>query len=83
MITPIARWVGNPALVILLLALLVIIVRLVLPMVPAGSLLIALVPSAQHLGLSGWVVGFVAVMVLTGCAEAVRGASNGSRDDRR
>ncbi len=66
-ITPIARSVGNPSLVILLLALLVIVVRLVLPMVPAGFLLlVALVPSAPHLGLSGWVVGFVvSVMVLT------------------
>jgi len=67
MITPIARSVGNPELVILLLALFVIVVRLVLPMVPAGFLLlVALVPSAPHLGLSGWVVGFVvSVMVLT------------------
>jgi len=66
-ITPIARSVGNPELVILLLALFVIVVRLVLPMVPAGFLLlVALVPSAPHLGLSGWVVGFVvSVMVLT------------------
>lgn len=67
LITPIARSVGNQALVILLLALLVIVVRLVLPMVPAGFLLlVALVPSAPHLGFSGWVVGFVvSVGVLT------------------
>ena len=49
---------------ILLLTLLVIAVRLVLPMVPAGFLLlVTLVPSAPSLGLSGWVVGFVVSVV--------------------
>ena len=63
-VTPIARSVGHPALVILLLTLLVIAVRLVLPMVPAGFLLlVTLVPSAPSLGLSGWVVGFVVSVV--------------------
>lgn len=67
LVAPIARSVANPAVVILLLALLVVVVRLVLPMVPAGFLLlVALVPSAPHLGLRGWVVGFVvSVVVLT------------------
>jgi len=67
LITPVARSLGQPAFVILLLALLVIVVRLVLPMVPAGFLLlITLVPAAPQLGLSGWVVGFViSVVILT------------------
>ncbi|MEP6752351.1 MAG: SLC13 family permease [Candidatus Dormiibacterota bacterium] len=67
LIAPIARSLGDPARVILLLALLGVVVRLVLPMVPAGFLLlVTLVPSASQLGLSGWVVGFVSsVMVLT------------------
>jgi di/tricarboxylate transporter len=67
LITPVARSLGHPALVIALLALLVIVVRLVLPMVPAGFLLlVTLVPAAPQLGLSGWVVGFVvSVAVLT------------------
>ncbi len=67
LIRPIARSLGHPAYVILLLILLVIAVRLVLPMVAAGFLLlVTLVPSAPQLGLSGWVVGFVvSVGVLT------------------
>jgi hypothetical protein len=50
-----------------LLALLGVLVRLALPMVPAGFLLLlTLVPAAPQLGLSGWVVGFVtSVVVLT------------------
>jgi hypothetical protein len=45
----------------------VIVVRLVLPMIPAGFLLlVTLVPVAPQLGLSGWVVGVVvSVAVLT------------------
>jgi di/tricarboxylate transporter len=67
LITPLARSLGHPAFVIPLLALLVIVVRLVLPMVPAAFLLlVTLVPAAPQLGLSGWVVGFVvSVTVLT------------------
>jgi di/tricarboxylate transporter len=67
LITPLAHSLGHPALVILLLALLVIAVRFVLPMVPSGFLLlVALVPAAPQLGLSGWVVGFVvSVLALT------------------
>jgi len=67
LITPMARPLGHHTYVVLLLTLLVICVRLVLPMVPAGFLLlVTLVPAAPQLGLSGWVVGFVvSVLVLT------------------
>jgi DASS family divalent anion:Na+ symporter len=59
MVRPITRSLHDPALVILLVALLTVVVRLVLPMVPAAFLLlITLVPAAPQLGLSGWVVGF-------------------------
>ena len=62
---PITRYLGQPALVILLLALFGVAVRLVLPMVPAGFLLlIAFVPAAPELGLSGWVVGFTCSVVV-------------------
>ena len=66
-IVPIARSLGDPVFAILLLALLGVLVRLVLPMVPAAFLLLlTLVPAAPQLGLSGWVVGFVvSVAVLT------------------
>src|SRR5947208_11758353 len=66
-VTPILRSLGDPTFAILLLALVVVGVRLVLPMIPAGFLLLlAFVPSAPQLGLSGWVVGFVcSVMVVT------------------
>ncbi len=59
-LAPMSSSLGNPALVVLLLALFVVAVRLVLPMVPASFiLLITLVPAAPRLGLSAWVVGFV------------------------
>jgi di/tricarboxylate transporter len=65
LIVPITRSFGQPALMILLLALFGVVVRLVLPMVPAGFiLLITLVPAAPQLGLSGWVVGFVSSVVV-------------------
>jgi len=66
-IVPITRSLGDPVFAILLLALLGVLVRLVLPMVPAAFLLLlTLVPAAPQLGLSGWVVGFViSVVVLT------------------
>ena len=66
-IVPMTRSLADPALVILLLALFGIVVRLVLPMVPAGFLLlVTLVPAAPRLGLSGWVVGFtVSVVIFT------------------
>jgi DASS family divalent anion:Na+ symporter len=60
MVAPMASSLGNPTLVVLALALFVVAVRLVLPMVPSGFiLLITLVPAATRLGLSPWVVGFV------------------------
>jgi divalent anion:Na+ symporter, DASS family len=66
-IVPMAKSLAAPELVILALAGLTIVVRLFLPMVPAGFLLlVTLVPAAPQLGLSGWVVGFTAsVMVFT------------------
>lgn len=65
LITPITRSLGHPVFTILLLALFGVIVRLVLPMVPAGFLLlITLVPAAPQLGLSGWVVGFITSVVV-------------------
>jgi di/tricarboxylate transporter len=58
--TPLSGPARNPVLAIATVALLGVALRLVLPMVPAGFLLIVtLVPAAPHLGLSGWVVGFV------------------------
>jgi DASS family divalent anion:Na+ symporter len=60
LLSPTARSLGDPALVVLLLALVPIAVRLVLPMAPSAFLLVlTLVPAAPQLGLSGWVVGFV------------------------
>jgi divalent anion:Na+ symporter, DASS family len=66
-IVPITGSLRDPVLAILLLALLGVLVRLILPMVPAAFLLLlTLVPAAPQLGLSGWVVGFVtSVVVLT------------------
>ncbi len=66
-IAPLSASLGNPVLVVLLLALFVVAVRLVLPMVPASFiLLVTLVPAAGRLGLSAWVVGFVcSIAVLT------------------
>jgi DASS family divalent anion:Na+ symporter len=65
LIVPITRSLGDPAPAILLLALFAVVVRLVLPMVPAGFLLLlTLVPSAAQLGLSAWVVGFICSVVV-------------------
>jgi len=51
-------------LAIAILALLGVGLRLILPMVPAGFLLlVTLVPAAPQLGLSGWVVGVVCSVV--------------------
>jgi di/tricarboxylate transporter len=65
-IAPLTK-LGNPALTVLALAAFAVAVRLVLPMVPAGFLLlVTLVPAAPRLGLNGWVVGVtITVMVLT------------------
>jgi di/tricarboxylate transporter/CRP-like cAMP-binding protein len=67
LLTPITRSLGDPALTLLLLALVTVALRCVLPMVPAAFLLfLTLVPAAPQLGLSGWVVGFVtAVLAFT------------------
>ena len=65
LIVAITRSFGQPALVILIVALFGMALRLVLPMVPAGFLLlITLVPAAPQLGLSGWVVGFISSVVV-------------------
>jgi di/tricarboxylate transporter/CRP-like cAMP-binding protein len=64
LITPMTGATGNPELAIALLALFGVALRLVLPMVPAGFLLlVTLVPAAPQLGLSGWVVGLVCSVV--------------------
>ena len=65
-IAPLTK-LGNPVLTVLVLAVFAVAVRLVLPMVPAGFLLlVTLVPAAPRLGLNGWVVGLtITVMVLT------------------
>jgi anion transporter len=57
---PLARAVGSPGTLVMLLGLVVYACRLVLPWVPATLLLgLVLVPVAPRLGLSPWVVGFV------------------------
>src|SRR5690349_20438944 len=59
-LVPLARSVGNPGALVMLLAAATVTVRLVLPWTPATLLLgLALVPAAPRLGLSSWVVGFV------------------------
>jgi len=64
LITPLTGATGNPELAIAILALLGVGLRLILPMVPAGFLLlVTLVPAAPQLGLSGWVVGVVCSVV--------------------
>ncbi len=64
LITPLTHSSGDPLVAIMIVAMLGVAVRLVLPMVPTGFLLlVTLVPAAPQLGLSGWVVGFVASLV--------------------
>jgi di/tricarboxylate transporter len=64
LMTPLTGQTKSPVLAIAAVALLGVGLRLVLPMVPAGFLLIVtLVPAAPQLGLSGWVVGFVCSVV--------------------
>jgi divalent anion:Na+ symporter, DASS family len=64
LITPLTGATGNPGLAIAVLALLGVGLRLILPMVPAGFLLlVTLVPAAPQLGLSGWVVGLMCSVV--------------------
>ncbi len=62
-LVPLARSVGHPAALVLLLSLFVFACRLVVPWIPATLLLsLALVPAAPRLGLSPWVVGFVVLV---------------------
>ncbi len=62
-LVPLARTVGHPGVLIVLLAGCVVACRLVLPWIPATLLLsLALVPAAARLGLSPWVVGVVVLM---------------------
>ncbi len=63
-LVPIARAVGHPGAIAVLLATFVASCRLVLPRVPTNFLLsVALVPVASRLGLSSWLVGFVVLTV--------------------
>ena len=63
-LTPAAQSIGSPALLLLVLSLLVVASRLILPSLPARSLLaIAVVPIAAPLGISPWVAGFVIFVV--------------------
>ncbi len=62
-LVPLARVVGDPGLLVVLLGVFVVACRLVLPWIPATLLLsLALVPAAPQLGLSPWVVGFVVLV---------------------
>jgi DASS family divalent anion:Na+ symporter len=64
LITPLTHAGGGPLVAIMIVAVLGVVLRLFLPMVPTGFLLlVTLVPVASQLGLSGWVVGFVASLV--------------------
>lgn len=59
-LVPLARMVGDPGGLVMLLSLSVVIARLALPQIPAMYLLsLALVPAAPRFGLSPWVAGFV------------------------
>jgi di/tricarboxylate transporter len=62
-LVPLARTIGNPSILVVLLGVFVIGCRLVLPWIPATLMLsLALVPAAEQLGLSPWVVGFVVLL---------------------
>lgn len=72
-LVPIARTVGNPGALVVLLGVLVSACRVVLPATPAILLLsLALVPVASHVGLSPWVVGFVIIATGTPWLHAAR-----------
>lgn len=59
-VVPLARTVGDPGVLAVLLGASVAACRLVLPWIPATLLLsLALVPAASQLGLPPWIVGFV------------------------
>jgi len=86
------RPAGSPGLVLIALATIVVLVRIVLPWIPATLLLaVALVPAAPRLGLNPWVVGFVVLVaantwLLPRQSELYRVAREGTRgelfDDR-
>ncbi len=60
---PLTRAVSEPAILLALLVVLVVVARLVLPRQPAALLLsLALVPAAARLGLNAWLVGFVILL---------------------
>jgi anion transporter len=62
-LAPLARTVGDPGALVVLLGVFVIGCRLVLPWIPATLLLsLALVPAAPQVGLSPWVVGFTVLL---------------------
>jgi anion transporter len=59
-LTPAAQSVGNPAVLLIVLSLLVVASRLVLPSIPARFLLaLTVVPIAAPLGIAPWLAGFV------------------------
>jgi di/tricarboxylate transporter/CRP-like cAMP-binding protein len=63
LLVPLARSVGSPAALAMLLALAIVAARLVLPWIPATLLLsLALVPAAARVGLTPWVAGFVVLV---------------------
>lgn len=60
----IAHSIRDEVAIVLVVALAVVAVRLVLPWVPTTLLLsAALVPAAERLGMSSWVIGFVILFV--------------------
>lgn len=62
-LVPLARSVGGPGTIIMLLAVAITVSRLLLPWIPATLLLsLALVPAAPRFGLSPWVAGFVVLV---------------------
>lgn len=65
-LSPVARAIDEPAVLVLGLALVVMLSRVVLPWLPTMLLLlIALVPVATRLGLHGWIIGFVIMVSVT------------------
>jgi hypothetical protein len=74
-LVPLARTVGNPGALVVLLGVLVTVSRVVLPATPAILLLnLALVPVAPHVGPSPWVVGFVIIAAGTPWLHASQSA---------
>jgi len=63
-LTPAAQSIGNPAVLLIVLSLLVVASRLVLPSIPARFLLaLTVVPIAAPLGIAPWLAGFVVFMM--------------------